>query len=133
VCSSDLPVKYQQDYIYWDNKASQPVMLNYPNYYRSMLVRLYNFDGQSVRSPGTPVFAVDKDRNITGIKDFATFADAEAYQKTNGGIIAGSDPFLSPIAMNDTLDGYKLVWKSQSAVKMGHWTYPEVKVFEVMK
>jgi hypothetical protein len=127
------PTKYQQDYVYWDNKNEQQVMLNYPKYYRSLLVRLYNFDGLPIKSPGTPVFMADKDRNIKGIKDFSTFAEAEIWQKSNGGIIAGSDPFLSPLEFTDNLTQYfKLVWKSKSMIRMGHWSYPEIKVFEIL-
>jgi asparagine N-glycosylation enzyme membrane subunit Stt3 len=126
-----LPTRYQQDYQFWDNGKQELVMLNYEEYYRSLVVRLYNFNGQPIRSPGTPVFQVGKDRTITGVKDFATYAEAMADQ--TGGIIAGSDPFLSPWPMDDTLQGYKLVWQSDSKVKMLNWIYPEVKIYEVME
>jgi asparagine N-glycosylation enzyme membrane subunit Stt3 len=124
------PTKFQQDYMYWDKTQGMPVMLNYEDYYRSLVVRLYNFNGQPIKSPGTPVFQTDKDRNITGIQDFATLDEALAFQKQNGGIIAGSDPFLSPWAMNDNLQGiFKLVYESPNKVK--NWMYSECKVFEV--
>lgn len=128
-----LPTKYQQDYMYWDEGEGKPVMLNYPEYYKSLAVRLYNFDSLPVRSPGTPVFIFDSKRNIKDIKDFATFAEAEAWQKSNGGIIAANDPFLSPLPMPEDLTGmFKYVWRSQSVIKMGNWSYPEIKVFEVI-
>jgi hypothetical protein len=128
-----IPTQYQQDYTYWDDKNEQQVMLNYPKYYKSLLVRLFNFDGLPVRSPGTPVFIADKDRVIQDIKDFGTYGEAVIYQAQYGGIIAGSDPFLSPIEFTDDLTGlYKLVWKSKSIIQMGHWKYPEIKVFEVL-
>lgn len=129
-----VPTKFQQDYMYWDGKNEMPVMLNYETYYRSLCVRLYNFNGQPIRSPGTPVFQTDKDRNIKGIQDFATMNEALAFQSKNGGIIAGSDPFLSPWIMNDNLSNmFKLVYESPSKVKVGNWTYSEVKVFEVIE
>jgi len=128
-----LPTKYQQDYIYYDKGKETPVMLNYPTYYKSLVVRLYNFDGKVVDSPGTPVFLVDKERNIKNIYDFEQYSDALKYQQANGGVIAGSDPFVSPIKMNEPIDGFQLVWKSNSIVKIGNWTYPEVKIFEVVK
>jgi asparagine N-glycosylation enzyme membrane subunit Stt3 len=129
-----LPTKYQQDYMYWDNQKEQQTMLNYPEYYKSLVVRLYNFDGKPVKSPGTPVFIADAKRNITGIKDFPTYQEALEYVKSNKGIIAGSDPFLSPLEMNDNITAmYKLVWQSNSTIQFGNWNYPEVKVFEVVR
>ena len=129
-----LPTKFQQDYSYWNKDTQMPVMLNYEGYYRSLAVRLFNFNGQPIKSPGTPVFAVDKDRNISNLKDFATLDEALAFQKTNGGIIAGSDPFLSPWPINGSLDSmFKLVFESPSKVKIGNWTYSEVKIFEVVQ
>jgi hypothetical protein len=129
-----LPTKYQQDYIYWNEDQQQQVMLNYEEYYLSLVARLYNFDGKPVRSPGTPVFQADKDRTIKSIKDLPTLEEALIYQKENGGFIAGSDPFLSPYPMNDSLESYfKLVWTSNNKVKIGNWIFPEVKVFEVVQ
>jgi hypothetical protein len=128
-----LPTIYQQDYQFWDKGKEQLVMLNYEEYYRSLVVRLYNFNGQPIRSPGAPLFMADKNRIITGVKDFPTLDEALQFQKQNGGIIAGSDPFLSPWPMDDTLEGYKLVWQSESKVKMLNWVYPEVKIYEVLE
>jgi dolichyl-diphosphooligosaccharide--protein glycosyltransferase len=129
-----LPTKYQQDYMYWDEGQQKQTMLNYEEYYMSLVTRLYNFDGKPTASPGTPVFQVDKDRNITALKDFPTLQEALDYQSKEGGIIAGSDPFLSPYPMSDSLEPYfKLVWQSNSKVKMGNWIYPEIKVFEVIE
>lgn len=129
-----LPTRYQQDYTYWDKGGNKAVMLNYEEYYRSLVARLYNFEGKPVLSPGTPVFLVDKDRNINSMQDFATLENAIAFQEINGGVIAGSDPFLSPYPMNDSLeDYYTLVWQSNSKIKIGNWIYSEVKVFEVVQ
>jgi len=126
-----VPTKYQQAYEYWDQRQNQPVMLNFPDYYQSLIVRLYNFNGLPVKSPGCPVFQTDKDKNIIHIDDFPDYQTALAFQQKNGGIIAGSDPFLSPLAENDTLNGFNLVWQSKNMIKMGDWSYPEVKIFEV--
>ncbi len=129
-----LPTKYQQDYMYWDNEKERQTMLNYPEYYKSLVARLYNFDGKPVKSPGTPVFTADEKRNITGIKDFPTYQDALDYIKSNKGIIAGSDPFLSPLEMTDDITAmYKLVWQSNSTIQFGNWSYPEVKIFEIVR
>jgi hypothetical protein len=127
-----LPTRFQQDYSYWNADTQMPVMLNYEDYYRSLVVRLYNFNGQAIRSPGTPVFQVDADRTIKGLKDFVSLEEAKAFQEKNGGIIAGSDPFLSPWEIKEPVEGFKLVFESPSKVKIGNWTYSEVKIFEVL-
>lgn len=129
-----LPTKYQQDYTYWDKNRNVPVMLNYEEYYKSLAVRLYNFDAKPVQSPGTPVFQADKDRNIKDMKDFATLYEALNYQSQQGGIIAGSDPFVSPYPMDDSLEQYfSLVWSSPTQKEIANWVMPEVKIFEVTR
>ena len=129
-----LPTKYQQDYIYWDSDKQMPIMLNYEEYYKSTIVRLYNFNGLPVASPGTPVFEADENRNIIGIYDYPDLnAALNHIEQRNAGFIAGADPFLSQYVMPEDLTKYyKLVWQSQSKAQVGNLIMPEVKIFKIL-
>jgi asparagine N-glycosylation enzyme membrane subunit Stt3 len=106
-------------------------------YYRTLIVRLYNFNGQA--SPGgTAVVVTYQDaRDINGIlfklvvdaQEFVSYQDALNFvntQDTNYKYeIVGVDPFVSPIPV-EPVEGYQLVYVSPTSNN----ATPEIKIFE---
>lgn len=120
----------------------QRMTVFYPDYYKSMAVRLFNFNGQAVKSPGCPVIIykeTDGQKWIQKIIDTPSYREALDYVEknplTDGSLYTygGTDPFLSCVDLEQVRDikplkgfgGVDLSGMSQ-AVKQ---TF-EVKVFE---
>ncbi len=115
----------------------KPMMLFYPDYYYSTVVRLYNFNGQAVEpKESTLVITYEEKlsqegelyREITSSKSFASYEEATAYiarQDPEMYKIVGADPFASPVPL-EKMDDYELVYKSNQK-----WQgKPAVKIFE---
>jgi dolichyl-diphosphooligosaccharide--protein glycosyltransferase len=120
----------------------QRMTIFYPAYYKSMVARLYNFNGQAVKSPGCPVIIY---KEINGQKWIQKIIDTPSHQEaldyasknplTDGSLytFGGTDPFLSCVDLSEVKDirplkgfgGVDLSFMSQT-VKQGY----EVKVFE---
>jgi dolichyl-diphosphooligosaccharide--protein glycosyltransferase len=119
------------------NGTLQPVMLYYPSYYNSTVVRLYNFNGEAVvpSENATIVISymdqVDRQgmgyKEITGSWSFSTYEEARdfisSHPSENYKIVA-VDPFKSPVPL-EKLEHYQLVYATSSP-------YP-VKIFEYTK
>jgi hypothetical protein len=122
----------------------EPVALFHPEYYRSLVVRLYNFDGSQVVPKSSPVISyeerVTRDgqpyKEITSAQFFPSYEEAEAYissQKSGNYRIVNSDPFASPVPLQ-ALEHYKLVHSSKgSKMTPSGNLIPEVKIFEYVK
>jgi oligosaccharyl transferase (archaeosortase A-associated) len=118
-----------------------PVQLFYPEYYRSLIVRLYNFDGQAVTTESPLVVAyaekVKRDgtryRQITDIKEFSSYQEALDYVESKGSannIIVGVNQFSSPMSL-EAVPNYKLVYGSEAGEPLPDGgTIPGVKIFE---
>lgn len=121
-----------------------PVQLFYPEYYRAMCIRLYNFDGKAVTNERPVVVSyeekVDRQENryrqITGVKELSSYEEALDYvenQDSGNHIIVGTNPFISPVPL-EALEGYRLVHSSESGIsQQGGGVVPEVKVFEYVR
>jgi len=119
----------------------KPVALFYPEYYRSLMVRLYNFDGSEVIPQASTVVSYEEKlgpggdvyRQITGIKSFQSYERAEDYvanQEPGSCRIAGTNPLASPVPL-EKLNQYELVYSSKSASQTPvGGLIPEVKIFE---
>ncbi len=122
-----------------------PVLLYYPEYYRSLTARLYNFDASQVVFQKSTVISYEEKfsndgksyyKEVTSSKSFSSYNEALTYikaQKAGKYRIVGTDPFVSPIPL-DSLKHYKLVYSSQNSVthpEIGK--IPEVKIFEYLK
>ena len=112
-----------------------PVTLFYPTYYRSTVIRLYNFDGQAVEPNDTTlVISYEENlaqegvsyREITSSSFFSNYEEAEIYiseQESGNYRIVGSDQFTSPVPLEEMMH-YKLIysspqkWHGQAAVKI---------------
>ena len=119
--------------------------LYYPEYYRSLAVRLYNFNGEAVTPESVWVISYQETPDetgklhklITGAEQLSTYEEAEAYllnqessnQSSNLRII-GTNPMLSPVPL-EALEHYQLIHSSNITVTFPDgMTAPEVKIFE---
>jgi oligosaccharyl transferase (archaeosortase A-associated) len=132
--------------VYYQPKGNmlEPVLLFYPEYYRSLAVRLYNFDGKQVIPRSSMVISfqekVSSDgqtyKEITSVKSFSSYEEANAYissQESSNYRIATDNPFASPVPLQ-ALENYKLVYGSDSSKTMPDGRLiSEVKIFEYVK
>jgi hypothetical protein len=119
----------------------KPVTLFYPEYYRSLLVRLYTFDGEPVTPQSCMVISYEERvsqegityKEITSAQTFSSYEEAEASvasQESGNYRIVGTDLFTSPVPL-EALKHYKLVYSSESTIALPDGgSAPQVKVFE---
>ncbi|MFP3898657.1 MAG: oligosaccharyl transferase, archaeosortase A system-associated [Dehalococcoidia bacterium] len=111
-----------------------PITLYHEHYYRSMVARLYNFDGQAVVPEESIVISYQGKtapggvpyKEITSAQFFDTYEEAAAYLADQTGdnyIIVSPDPFKSPVPL-EALQSYQLIYQTEG-------TRP-VKVFEYL-
>jgi dolichyl-diphosphooligosaccharide--protein glycosyltransferase len=127
---------YDLYYVQTSTGGGQWRPLFYPDYYKSTVVRLYNFDGKNV-TPTQPVvisyeeteYQGQKYKRVTGGQYFPTYEDAQAYvaNQTSGNYrIVGDDPFNSIVPLEE-LNSYKLVYPLGAAINA-----TTVKIFEYL-
>ena len=133
-------------YYYYEPQEGKlkPIRLFYPEYYRSLVIRLYNFDGNEVIPQSSTVISyqekINRDGNpykeITSSQIFPSYEEAEAYissQESGKYRIVGNDRFISPVPL-EPLEHYKLIYRSdKSIMQTGAGTFSEVsevKIFE---
>jgi len=133
--------KFYDVYYLPQDSTLKPVILFYPEYYRSLLIRLYNFDGKQVTPQSSMVISYQEKvsgegtpyKEITGVQPFPSYEEAEAYvasQESTNYRIVGNYPFISPVPL-EALEHYKLVYSSESTITLPDGgTIPEVKIFE---
>ena len=128
-----------------ENKQLVPVLLYYPEYYRTFSTRLFSFDGKEVIPQKTIVIAYEERLSqegmrykvITAAQEFTAYEGAKAYleSQTTGNAtgnyrIIGTDPFDSPVPL-EALQHYELVHSSNSTVTLANSVAaPEVKIFK---
>lgn len=115
--------------------------LFYPEYYRAMSTRLFNFDGKATASAGAWVIWYEEKKSddgslikqITDQKEFPNYEAAVNFisgQKSANTRVVGINPYVSLLPM-EKLEDYKLVHSSAEMVaKPGGGMIPEVKIFE---
>ena len=125
----------------WQMKEGryEPLLVFYPEYYRTMLSRLYNFDCAAVVPEVTTVMTWEerslpdgqKFKAITELKTFPTYEQAESFvaSRKAGCNIVGTDPLKSPVPLEE-LKGYRTVYRSSQKASAGSTPLPEVKIFE---
>jgi dolichyl-phosphooligosaccharide-protein glycotransferase len=120
------------EYYYQRNSAGRldRVLLYYPEYYRTMVARLYNFEGKAVVPYNTTTvisYTEKKDNNgtpykeITSSKVFPTYEEGLKFlqgQKTTNYRLVGADPFASPVPLEASAH-YRLVHQSPSILGEG--------------
>ncbi len=147
------PAEFSDVYYLPQQNQLTPVQLFYPEYYRSLVIRLYNFDGKAFdgRSPtsnetGTSqnqTFVISyEDRKtsdgipfklVTSAESFDNYEAAEAFRISKNSTsyrIVGVNPFLSPVPL-DAVQDYKPVFSSTQTFSAGAGgVVPEIKIFE---
>ena len=131
---------YMRTYAVPQNGQLTGVTVYNQEYYRSLVVRLYNFDGKAVTETKPIVLEyvdrVDSTgvayREVTQIHEYNSYEEAIAFiesQESGNFDIVGANPLESPIPL-EAVEGFELVHASSQlgAVQSGVTT-PEVKVF----
>jgi len=139
--SSRKPDKFYGIYYQLKGNTLEPILLFYPEYYRTLVVRLYHFDGGQVDPKNVTVISFQEKvspggqpyKQITSVKSFRSYEEAETYltgQKSGNYIIASSDPYASPVTL-PALEHYKLIHSSdKSFIERGVGMVSEVKIFQ---
>jgi asparagine N-glycosylation enzyme membrane subunit Stt3 len=116
-----------------------------PEFYRSMSVRLYSFEGKAV-TPGLGDCKViswtwkeiegANYKMVTNTQTFDTYEAASAFmakQSSGNYNIVGNNPFVSPVPLGE-LKGFALCHDSETTVQLSQSdAIPEVRIFEYLK
>jgi oligosaccharyl transferase (archaeosortase A-associated) len=131
---------YYDVYLQKQGQNYTPSILFYPEYYRTMVVRLYNFNGGAVTPTEVNVIGYEtvtandgkQYKSITEVQKFNTYPEAVQFlagQKPGTHRIVGGDPYLSPVPL-EALKRFKLIHNSPQTKTDGQVTVPFIKVFE---
>jgi len=117
-------------------EGGQWVPLYYPAYYNSIVVRLYNFDGEAVTATQPIVMSYEereyrgeKFKEITWGQYFTSYEEAQDYiaaQTTGNYRIVGEDPFTSPVPL-EKLNSFEFVYPLEVTTNT-----TTVKIFEYL-
>jgi len=132
--------KYFEVYYRLQKEKLTPTLLYYPDYYRTMAVRLYCYDGREYTPSETAVIAWENRtgadglayKEITGLKTFRSYGEASAFLAGQQGVnwrIVGKDPAASPVPL-EALAGYRKAFASNQTARVGNNDIPAVKIFE---
>jgi oligosaccharyl transferase (archaeosortase A-associated) len=132
--------RYYELYYRRQNDQLTPTLLYYPDYYNTMEVRLYCFEGKKYTPQETAVISWEERadpngqpyKEITGIQTFPGYPEAAAFvvsQHNSNWRIVGKDPMASPVPL-DELTGYRLAYSSSQKAKVGTADTSSVKIFE---
>jgi len=126
---------YGTYYLPQEGGRLQSVSFFYPSYYKSTVVRLYNFDGEAAAPQDSTIVIsyVEKlnsegepYREIAGSQKFSSYEEAEAYvskQESGKYVLGNSDPFVTPVPL-EKMEHYQLVhtaaqkWQGKAQVKI---------------
>ena len=129
------------DLYYQRNQSGEwePIVLYYPEYYQSMLVRLYNFSGRAyVASEYTAIryqmgrSSGQEAREIIDVRRFPTYEEAETFlaQATEDNWrLVSADPLVSAVPLTD-LEDFTAVYESHAQTFLNAKLLSEVRVFE---
>jgi dolichyl-diphosphooligosaccharide--protein glycosyltransferase len=116
----------------------------YPEYYESLAVRLYNFDGANVIPQRVTVLSYEDKvfpdgepyKEVVKLTSFQSYEEALNYKNGKNGDkmrIVGTDPYISPVPL-ESLKNYSLVYiSSDSSVHPEIGRIAKVKIFEYIK
>jgi len=129
-----IEVYYQRN----ESGVWESISLYYPEYYQTMLVRLYNFGGQAYQPTEYTVINYREGRSsgqlskeIVDVQRFPTYEEAQAFlsQSTDGAWrLVGTSPLESAVPLNE-LEGYSVEFESTEQTFMQAQLLPEVRVF----
>ena len=134
------PENLTEVYYVLQGNSLVPVRVFYPDYYRSIAARLYNFDGEKVSPASCTVISYEERKSTGGVVykeitnhwSFSTYEEAVDYiskQQSGNYEIVGTNPFLSPVPL-EGLEHYKLIYSSEtSTMQSDVGMMPAVKIF----
>ena len=121
--------------------ALETLVLYYPEYYQTMLVRLFNFSGDAFVPETYNVIEYsdtgglqEAPRLITALETFDTYEEAASYLENADSErvrLVSVDPLESCVEI-EALQDYTVVFESNSRAPLGGRQVPEVKVFEFL-
>ncbi|MFC2070365.1 oligosaccharyl transferase, archaeosortase A system-associated [Chloroflexota bacterium] len=133
------------DYFVWQEEENWKYgPLFYPEYYNSLITRLYIFNGEAVTPESVSVISFQETmdatgnvyKQITGERIFDTFEEAEAYISSQESLnlrIVSRDIMASPVPLNK-LEHYRLIHSSDDLVGFpGQIMVPAIKIFEYVE
>jgi dolichyl-diphosphooligosaccharide--protein glycosyltransferase len=136
------PEDYFGIYYVSNGNQMQPVQIYYPNYYQSLAVRLYNFNGKAVVPNNIIVMTSEIRKTPEGIpfnyitqgRQFTDYGEALEFIKQNPGWrIVGNNAFISPVPL-ESVKNYELAYgSSQKRGIAGVGDISEVKIFKHVK
>jgi len=116
------------------------IVLYYPEYYQSMLVRLQCLYGQDEQPATFRVIRYDDsgglpgaEKLIVGLERFDSYEEALAFIDNDGDDhlrLVSSDPLKSCVPL-EALERYSLVFESEETTMLGGHEVPSVRVFKV--
>lgn len=129
---------YDYYYVIKDNNVV-PVLFYHEEYYKTLCVRLYNFDNKSRLVNYATVIVFERRMSLNDVPynlvreiySYDNYEQARKKADEAGGIIVGVSPFINPIPL-ESLEGYEIVYSSDSVrnVQTG-LVIPQVKVIKV--
>ena len=135
--------KYFSVYFIQDQGSYVPRQLMTPDFYRTLAVRLYGFDGKAV-AEGKPLVITYEERTLDGniyrvatnAKEYSSYKAAQDFiaSQTSGKYdIVGINPFVSPVPL-EAVTNFKPAHSSNySQPSSQNTTIPEIKIFELIK
>jgi dolichyl-diphosphooligosaccharide--protein glycosyltransferase len=135
--------KYFGIYLISKDGAYYPVQLMKPDFYRTLAVRLYAFDGKAV-ADGKPLVITYEEKTsggntykiVTKYEEFSSLKAAQnfiAVQTSGKYDIVGASEFVSPVPL-EAVPNFKLAYSSQyQQTHTQNITVPEIKIFEYVK
>ena len=134
------PTEFSEIYYLAQGDNLAPIRLFYPEYYYSLAIRLYTFDGKAVTPRSATVISYRERltqegeiiKEITESKPFDSYEEAAAYlssQPATNYRLVSADPFSSPVPL-DELTSYQLAYSSDIFVRQPQGgMVPAVKIF----
>lgn len=95
-------------------ERGQPRFVYYPDYYRTMAIRLFGYSGQSYTpSNSTWAIALDDQKQVVASRRFRTYADAASFVAQEGREwrVVGMHPLISCVPL-ERLDALTAIWTS---------------------
>lgn len=132
---------YYEIYIQKKDNSYVPSILFHPAYYRSMITRLYNFEGKEVVPSNVDVIEFKivqlqdgkKFKELIDNKRFASYDEAVKFMESQKGKkyeIVGADPYNSPVPL-EALKNYKLIYSSKDKTSAENGSNSLIKIFEI--
>ncbi|MFC1921361.1 oligosaccharyl transferase, archaeosortase A system-associated [Chloroflexota bacterium] len=142
--AGDSETKYYDYYVRYEDGNKITGIFFYPEYYYSLITRMYNFNCEEVIPEKVTVISFQEVMNTEGIMekqftgglDFDTYEEAEAFissQEASNLRIVSMNPLISPVPLSK-LEHYRLIHSSDELVEFpDNSTVSQIKIFEYIE